>query len=488
MRAASPVAPLGHAGGRCLREVVGGIIWGLFLGCAVGPTYQRPELPQVENFRDEIETPSAESIADLPWWELFQDASLRSLIEEALRENRDLHAAASRVVAARARAGIDEDALLPAVQVQAGASRQRRPFIPAFPGVTTTTTNQFGASVGVSWELDVWGRLRRAIEASQADFQATVDEQRGVILMLVADVAQAYLELLQLDALFRLYEQTRDARNELLQLFEAQLEGGTGTLVQTSNAAALVYGAEAMLPQLAAEIRQKENQVSTLLGRAPGLIPRGPALDLTRVVPEVPAGLPATLLERRPDLRQLEQNLRAAVARIGVAEGNLLPPISLTGLVGLLSTDASKLFSGGAGEWLYGAQTSWLAPILSGKSLRDVRDAAVADAQVAAANYQQGVLRALADVGDALAAVQSSRLAAELFARQVEALQTRLELVLLEYHVGTASYVEVTLAYEDLLPAQVSLVQAQAQRSITVVQLYRALGGGWATPAPPEPE
>lgn len=454
-------------------------------GCAMGPDYRRPDLPPVEEFRGETATPSAESVADLPWWELFQDDALRSLIGEAIQNNGDLRAAAARVAAARARAGVARDALLPTVGVQAGADRQRTPFVPPVPGVSTITTNVFAASINVSWELDVWGRIRRGAEAAEADYEAVAAQRSGVLLMLIADVAQAYVELLELDGLYDLYKSTRESRTRLLELFDAQLQGGTGTLVQTSNAEALVYDVEAALPPLQAQITRKENQIAILLGKPPGSIMRGPPLDFSRLPPEIPPGLPVSLLERRPDLRALEQNLRAAVARIGVAEANLLPPISLTGLAGLLSAEAGSLLSGNAGQWLYGANTSWLAPILNGKSLRDLRDAAVADAEAATADYQQAVLNALGDVSGALADIRSSRDAAEILSRQVKSLQVRLDLVLDQYRAGVASYVEVTLAYQDLLPAQISLLQADAQRTLTVIQLYRVLGGGWAEPSAP---
>jgi len=459
----------------------------LTAGCAMGPEYRRPDLPSVEEFRGATAEPAAESIADLPWWELFEDDALRSLIGDAIENNGDLRAAAARVVAARARASVAGDALLPAVQVQAGASRQRTPFVPSIPGVSTITTNVFSASVNVSWELDVWGRIRRGAEAADADAEAVAEHRRSILLMLVADVAQAYVELLELDGLYDLYRHTRESRIELLRLFDAQLRGGTGTLVQTSNAEALVYDVEAALPPLQAQIAQKENQISILLGKPPGSIARGPPLDFSRLPPEIPPGLPASLLERRPDLRALEQNLRAAVARIGVAEANLLPPISLTGLAGLLSAEAGSLLSGNAGQWLYGANSSWLVPILNGKGLRALRDAAVADAEAATADYQQAVLNALGEVSGALAEIRGAREAADILSKQVKSLQLRLDLTLDQYRAGVASYVEVTLAYQDLLPAQISLVQADARRTLTVIQLYRVLGGGWAEPSPPPP-
>ncbi len=452
-------------------------------GCAVGPEYQRPDLPEVERFRDSVEAPSGASIADLPWWDVFHDETLRGLIEDALEANGDLRAAAARVEAARARAGIAKDALLPSVNVGAAASREQFRIVPPIPSFSGATTNEFAVSANVSWELDVWGKLRRGIEAAQADAASVEDQRQGIVQMLVADVAQAYLELLQLDALYELYRETREARAALLRLFSAQLQGGTGTLVQTSNAEALVFDIEATLPLVEAQLEEKENQLSILLGRPPSSIHRGPAMDSHLLPPAVPPGVPASLLERRPDLRALEQNLRAAVARVGVADANLLPSISLTGMVGLLSADMAKLLS--SGEWNYGANTSWLAPILQGKSLRDQRDAAKADAAALAATYQQAVLRALGDVADALVGIESARVSAQARERQVDSLQTRLRLVLDQYNAGTASYVEVTLAYQDLLPAQIAEVTARSQRFLAVVQLYRALGGGWGHGPPP---
>lgn len=447
--------------------------------CAVGPNYRSPEVPLPGAFRGAPVQESAASIADLPWWELFRDDALRVLIEEALEGSGDLRAAAARVEAARARARVARDALFPTLQLQLGATRQRMPIVQVSPQIPATATNVFTAEASVSWELDLWGALRRGAQAADAVAEATAFQERGVILMLVAEVAQAYVVLLELDALHELYEATIRSRQETLRLYSAQLQAGTGTRVQVANAEALVFEVEALLPPLGAQRAQQENQIATLLGRPPGPVERGQPLALG-VAPELPPGLPVALLGRRPDLMVLEQELRAAVAQIGVADARLLPGVSLSGLGGFLTTDLSQLGSSESIAWLYGAQATWLAPILGGASLLDQRDASLADAKAAALSYRQAFIAALADVADALAAVESSRAASQLLSKQVDAAQIQLTLTLDQFRAGTASYVEVTLAYQNLFPAQIALVQSQAQRSLTVIQLYRALGGGWS--------
>jgi multidrug efflux system outer membrane protein len=446
-------------------------------GCAVGPDYKRPDTPagKQESFRGQAA--EAKSLGDLPFWEVFHDEALKGLIQEALSKSPSVQVAAARVEQARGLARADGWALAPSLTANAVGMRQRAPV---GPGVIATF-NTFTPSIAASWEIDLWGRLRRTQEASYQAFMASEEAQRGVMVALVGDVAQAYFLLRALDAQRAIAEQRIASRTKALQLFQARLDRGTGNRAEVATATAQVMDARAQLADIERRRRVAENQLSVLTGSPPRQLPRGATLE-AQVMPPVPAGLPSALLERRPDLRQAEAQLHAETARVGAAQANLFPKLSLTAALGLASPALGTLASAQAATWSFGGALNWLAPFLGREQLMAAVDIQKGRAAEVGAQYFAVVLNALREVDDALSALELVGQQVEAIEAQVKAVMEQRTLAESRYQSGVTSFLEVTTAEEAVLPAQLSLENARAARLTALVSLYRALGGGWKVP------
>ncbi len=435
--------------------------------CTVGPNYQRPAVVVPDQVYGASSAATEESLADMKWFDLFSDPALRSLIDEALTKNYDVRIAAARVEEARARSGIAGATRFPEVDYQVRGGRGRQ---------GGETASAVAANVAAGWELDLWGRLRRLNEAARARYLATEEGQRAVRLAIVAEVATAYFDLRELDAELEIARQTTAAFGDTFELFDRRLRGGTASAVETSRAEALLANSRAQIPLLEREVVATENQLNVLLGRVPGPIERGSILGTQALPPAIPAGLPAALLLRRPDVRAAEQGLIAANADIGVAEAAFYPTISLTGLLGVQSAELGDLFNEGR---VWNIQSGILGPIFNAGRLRNQRRIAVAGFDVARAGYERSVTNALADVSTSLVSLEKL---AEVEVERERALRANREavrLVRLRYDSGLSAYFEVLDAMQQLYAAENALVRTRRDRLFGLVAFYRALGGGW---------
>lgn len=449
-------------------------------GCAVGPRYQRPESVAPAGFRDAPEDPA--SVADLPWFEVFRDEALRRHVEEALATNRDLLAAAARVEQARGLAAVQRGELFPQAGFELDAYREGGSTFGAPTKGDRAQTNTLGL-LNAAWELDVWGRIRRATEAARAELLATEAFRRGVVLSLVTGVAQAYFELRELDLELEITQRTVESFRETRDLFDRQFRGGVTSKLDYLRGEAALAQAAAAVPDLQRRIVAKENELSVLLGRPAGGIERGAVLTEQELPPEVPAGIPSQLLERRPDVIQAEQILHAETARIGEAFANFFPRIGLTAAAGRTSGELDSVLSGPSFWTLVG---SAVGPIFTfGRTWYGWRSAE-AGAQAALHDYEQSVLIALADVSDALTARERLAEVRVEQERAVEALAESLRIARIRYVGGLATYLEVLDAQQQLFPAELDLSRTRRDELLAVVALYRALGGGWEE-APPAP-
>ncbi len=466
--------------------VLGVVTAGLLAGCAVGPDYTRPTLTPPEAFRGQVGPREAASLADLPWWEVFGDPTLKSLIEEALASNYDLRIAAARVEQARAQVTVARAPFYPSVGYNVLAQRSQGFASSLGIGGQTAQqpppTNLFLGALSAAWEIDLWGQIRRSSEAAFAQFLASDEARRGVLLSLVSDVARAYFELLELDAKLEIARKTTDAYQGTYKLFQDRLEFGVASQLQTTRAEGALASAAATIPELESQIAAKENQISTLLGRNPGQVPRGTPLFNQPVRPQVPAGLPSALLERRPDLRQAEQQLVAANAQIGVAKADFFPKLSLTGLLGQASPELSAITSGAATIWSIAAGLT--GPIFQGGRILGNYRASIAVWEQVKLQYEQAVITAFQEVSTSLVALDKLDRAEAEQTRSVRALEKAVQFATDRYLYGLASYYEVLEAQQQLFPAQNTQAQIRADRLLAYVRLYKALGGGWQTDAP----
>ena len=447
----------------------------LLTGCAVGPDYKRPAVTVPMAIRGAPATEAAQtaSLADRAWWEVFSDEALKSLIDEALKNNFDVRVAAWRVEEFRARAGIARSELYPQIQYQGGWSRGRQSeFLQ--PG--STPANLHDVNLGLSWEIDLWGRIRRLSEAALAQYASTEDARRGVLLSIVSEVAQSYFELCELDTRLAIARRTTEAFQGTYDLFSRQLAGGIASQLEVSRAEAALRTASATIPDLERRIVAQENLICFLLGRNPGPIPRGASLTEQALPLDVPAGLPSALLERRPDVREAEHQLVSANAEVGAALASFFPRLSLTGAAGGVSPQLSDLF--GAGKmWSIGA--GLVGPLFSGGRLKSQYDANVALFEQAKARYESVVTRSFGEVSTALSAYQELAAAEGEQARSVAAYQDAVRLANIRYSAGLSSYVEVLDAEQQLFPAENGLAQTRLARLEALVALYKSLGGGW---------
>jgi len=447
-------------------------------GCAVGPNYKRPTVAVPGLYRGTVSTQAAPTqlaaLGDQKWWDIFQDEQLRTLIRTAVVQNYDSRIAASRVLEARAQLGITRADQFPSVGAGAGISDTRNSqskFLPAFE----TSAGQ--VNLAAAWELDFWGKYRRATEAARANLIASEWARREVLSTLVANVASAYFQLRALDLQLEISKRTLNSRQESLRLTRILADGGSTSLLDVRQAEQLVFTASAEIPVLEQQIEQQENFLSILLGQNPEDIPRGQTLTEQRQPPEVPAGLPSALMERRPDIQQAEAQLVAANAEIGVARAAYFPQISLNGAGGFQSSALTSLFTGPAGAWSFGA--SLTQPIFTGGRLRSQVRLAEARQQTAVLSYQQSIQGAFRDVSDGLAAYRKTRefrTQQELLFRSAE---DAARLSHMRYNGGVTGYLEVLTNETNAFSTELGLVQAQLNELLAVVQLYQALGGGW---------
>jgi multidrug efflux system outer membrane protein len=459
---------------------------GLILaGCAVGPDYHRPAVAVPDTFRGP--TPEAiqqlQSFGDLAWWKVFQDEQLVALIQTALEQNYDLRATAARILQARAQMTVARSFQFPSVDANVAA-----PYDRAAGGSKPPNYESFSAQGGfsVAWELDLWGRFQRATEAARADLLASEEFRRTVVLTLVSDVARAYLQLRELDLELAIAKRTVASRAEYLTLTRAREEGGVATLMDVRQAEQLYYTATATVADTERRVAQQENQISILLGKYPGPVPRGRKLTEQAFAPSVPPGLTSDLLARRPDIRQAEQALVSANARIGEAKALLFPSVVITGFGGVGGAVINGSSFGPFG--VFNALPTITLPIFNAGRLQAGVDFSEARTQEALLQYQQSILQAFREVADALVEVQKRREFREQSEATVVAQRDALRLSTMRYEGGVTSFLEVLVTERDLFDAELALAQAQRDEVLAFVQLYRALGGGWQTePAAAEP-
>ena len=447
-------------------------------GCAVGPNYKKPVVSVPDSYRgltsEEAAKMQRASLGDQKWWDILQDEQLRSLIRTALQHNYDARIAASRILAAQAQLGIIRADQFPSVSVGAGISDNRSSkskFLPAFEQSTGHV------DLSAAWELDFWGKYRRATEAARANLLASEWARQEVLATLVASVSSAYFQLRALDLELEISKRTLASRRESLRLTQVLADRGSTSMLDVRQAEQLVFTAAAEVPALEQQIEQEENLISTLMGNNPGDVPRGQKLTEQMQPPEVPSGLTSSLLERRPDIREAEQQLVAANAQIGVARAAYFPQISLTGSGGFQSAALTNLFTGPAGTWNFGA--SLAQPIFTAGKLRSNVRLAEVKRQNALLFYQQTIQGAFRSVSDALIAYRKSRE----FRAQEELLfqsaQDAAHLSHLRYSGGVTGYLEVLTNETNSFSAELALVQARLNELLALVQLYEALGGGW---------
>ncbi len=454
------------------------LIVALTVGCAVGPNYKRPSVSAPAVYRGAEPQagtqPAAESLGDQKWWEVFQDKQLQDLIHTALLQNYDVRIAATRILEARAQLGITRADQLPTISAGGEAADQRSVRTKQFPAFESSA-NQVDLSL--AWELDFWGKYRRATEAARANLLATEWAREAVRSTLVSDVATAYFQLRELDLELEIARRTLASRQDSLQLTQTLANGGATSMLDVRQAEQLVSTAAAAVPDLERRIEQQENFLSTLLGNNPGSVARGTKLTDQPHAPQVPPGLPSSLLERRPDIRQAEAQLIAANAQIGVAKAAYFPQITLTANGGYQSSALTSLFTGPAGLWSFGG--SLAQPIFTGGRIRSGVKLAEARQQEALLTYQQTIQQAFRGVSDALVEYHKDQEFRQYQQQLAFSAQDAARLSEMRYKGGAASYLEVLTNETNYFAAELGLAQAQLNELVALVRIYRNLGGGW---------
>ena len=448
----------------------------LLMSCAMGPDYSRPDISTSGSFRMAEEQKDLPSLANAPWWELYQDEELQKLIRIALEENKDLKRSVATVDEFAARALIAKTDFAPQMNATVNAPVFGNSKNVAFPGFP----NPFNYYVqgNLAWEIDIWGRIRRSNEAALGDLLAREENRRALIVQIVGGVAQAYFDLRQFDMQLDIAKRTLLAWEESVRIGQARLRQGVINRLDVDQFEAEKENAAARIAELKRQIVQKENELSVLLGRNPSQIARGRLLTEQMMPPVVPAGLPSELLQRRPDVVQVEQQLLAATARIGVAKADRFPKLSITGLLGIASPQLTQLVSH---DTFFGvAGPSLTGPLFNAQILGFQQKAAEAQATQALAQYEQTILVAFREVEDALVGVSTAREQAAAQERQVNALRSALHLASLRYKGGLANYLDVLIAQRNLFEAELALAATHRLHLVSVVQLYKALGGGWS--------
>jgi len=454
------------------------------VGCAVGPNYKRPaaEVPGMYRGAAELSAKpesaarpdSAASLGDEKWWQVFQDSELQNLIRTALKNNYDVRIAAARVLQAQAQLGITRADQFPSLAAGGNIVSQQNPKLGPIPAYELT---QGSLTATAAWTVDFWGKYRRATEAARANLLASEWAQKEVIATLVADLASSYFQLRQLDLELEIARRTLSSRQDSLHLTQTLEEHGINSMLDVRQSEQLVYTAATEVPDFERQIAQQENAISILLGNNPGDVPRGLKLTEQAHAPDVPAGLPSSLLERRPDIREAEENLIAANAQIGVARAAYFPQLSLTGTAGYESPALTNLFTGPAGIWNLAASVT--QPIFEGGRLKSNVRFAEAQHEQMLLIYQQTIQGAFRDVSNALVAYRKER---EFRIQQdhlLESARDAARLSEVRFKAGTTDYLEVLTNETNSFSAELGLAQAQGNELIALVQLYEALGGGW---------
>jgi multidrug efflux system outer membrane protein len=452
-----------------------------FFGCMVGPNYQRPDIDTPQSWR--FEDKEAKDVANTAWWEQFKDPVLDDLIKTAIQENKDLKIAAARVEQFAGLYGTTRAALFPQVGAGASVSRQRTSELTGplpLDGQANPNFSNYEIFLNASWEIDLWGKLRRATEAARANLLSTEEARRTVILTLVSSVANSYINLCALDRQLELTRQTAKRYKESYDIFKLRFEYGIVSEIEVSQARSQYEEALSNIPFFEKNIAQQENALSILLGRNPGPIPRGNTIDQL-VLPAVPAGLPSDILVSRPDILQAEQNLIAANANIGVARAQYFPTISLTGFFGWASADLSDLFEGASKTWSFAVPAS--VPIFTAGAIAGQVKSAEAFQQQALLTYQQTIQTAFREVDDALVDQKQTREQLRALFQQVDALRNYSRLAWVRYENGYTSYLEVIDADSRLYTAELTQTLTKGTLFQALVNLYKAMGGGWITEA-----
>jgi multidrug efflux system outer membrane protein len=444
-------------------------------GCVVGPDYHRPDAAPPKDFRSQVAPAEAGSLADLPWWQVFNDKALQGLITQALAGNYDLKVAVARIEQARQQVKVARADYWPQVGYQANAAREKS-FIPLPQLQGNVTYNSFQAAVNAAWEADVWGRIRRTTEAATAGLYAEEDVRRGVMLTLVSDVAANYFLLIELDRQLAIAQESAKVFKQTLDLFTQRFEAGRDSKLGVVRAQAAYDSSNAAIAALTRAITQQENAICVLLGSYPKAIERGTQLE-QQTMPATPTGLTSDLLQRRPDIMQAEQAMIGANAEIGVAIANYYPRIGLSALYGGQGVDVSDLFKSNFNIWSIAAGLT--GPIFQGGRLKATVQAQEAFWDESIAQYKKTVTGAFRETSDALIAQQTLVTQRTALEGQVKANREAVDLAMQRYTGGRANYFEVLDAEQSLFPSEDALAQAQRDQLIAVVSLYKALGGGW---------
>ncbi len=470
-----------------MRFLVAIVVLSSFLtGCAVGPNYKRPVVQTPAQFRQPVpDTVPADraSLADIAWARLFQDEVITNLVKTALAQSHDLEAATQRVLEARAQLGITRSQLAPQITASGSFTAARTSSVGSFnfiPPGTNLAVSYTQAGLNVSWELDIWGRIRRLSESARAQYLAQEEARNAVISSLIADVATTYLTMRELDLELEIARKTEDIAENGLKLTNLRKERGVSTGLDVRQAEQLLYTATAQIAATERAIAETENSLNVLLGQNPGEVRRGkPLIELTGPI-EVPAGLPSDLLERRPDIRQAEQTLIAANAQIGAAKAQFFPQISLTSVLGVQSRALGDLFSGPARN--QSIAPAGVLPLFNAGQLRNNLRLTEAQQREAVANYRKTIQVAFQEVSSSLADYQKNREQRSQEELLVKALRETDRLSTLRYKGGLDSYLQVLDAERNEFSGELTLAQLRKNELLSIVQLYRALGGGWQNP------
>jgi outer membrane protein, multidrug efflux system len=437
------------------------------VGCSLGPKYKKPAFQPPSNFYTETQSSEA-SAADLAWWELFKDPVLQGLLHEAFINNYDLRLAVSRVEQQRALLGVARSEYYPQVGYDANISGQQSPYI--------ANHTYYAYNITTFWEIDLFGRIRKLNEAQRAVYFSSEEARRDVRLLLVSEVAQSYFQLRALDEQLVIARETVKSFQDTLDIFQNKFAGGAASGLEVARAQGALSNVAALIPDFERQIVAQENAIDILLGRNPGPIPRGETLADQYDPPEVPAGLPAALLERRPDLREAEQNLISANANVGVAKANFFPTISLSGLLGGVSPQLSELTAAGKAWTLAGGLAG---PLFTAGRLKNEYRASEAQREQAKISFEKAVTQAFGEVSSSLSAHQLLAKAYQEQLKSVEAYRESVRLATIRYDSGLSNYLEIIDAQLAMYPAETATVNYDLGRKVALVSLYRALGGGW---------
>lgn len=463
----------------CIGVIAAILPTGLISGCTLGPDYQRPAMTVPTNFRGQLTPAEAGSFADLPWWSAFNDPTLQSLISEAVSNNYDLQIAVARIEQARAELGVVRSEALPQLDYSAGAGAGRG-LVQGRNSVAATTAGTISAGLNAAWEIDLWGRIRRSTEAARANLLAQEDVRRGVMLTLVTDVASGYFRLVELDRELAISNDSTRTFKGSLDLFSSRFEAGRDSKLPVQRAQANYDESRARTAELQRQIALQEDALSVLLGAYPRTILRGRQLT-DQTVPATPLGASSELLQRRPDILAAEQNMIAANAEIGVAVANFFPRVGLSAFFGV---QGIRLAGESSAFGLWSAGLAATGPIFNGGRLKATYNGRKAFWDESVAQYRKTVLIAFQETSDALAAQQTLVDRRAALEAQVTALRSAIDLASTRYDGGRATYFEVLEAQQQLFPAEQALAQTQRDQLVAVVNLYKALGGGWKqTPA-----